>query len=348
MMRILFLAALLFALAIQAVNAQIPAAERAVDEGGGWKTVLESGTLGRNAEIVPVRGGFAVSAESFEDPTWFFDSDWVLYDPDTDTWSPMSESPYSSVMVSIRDESLAHHRLAERLPKESTEAQIVNGGAHAVFLQYPGWNPGHYKWGMSIIDLSSYEITELTYWRGGDGPRQLVRDFPEENVIIANDLLVWMDGREVQKHWLEDCLETSEFTDPRLVSMSPDNRFWLLRAEYVDTDSGYANDAGLLLDLMTGNHKVLFVGIWEIPSSQHSVWLDNGSLLINRRDDLLLVDAVSGEQTKLMEAELEALDQLNLYTWRHLSTDWRWLLAELYNEGSLLIHKVYDKNTLGA
>ena len=250
-------------------------------------------------------------------------------------------------MVSIHDESLAYHRLADRLPEESTEVQIVNGGTHAVFIQHMYWNPELYYWGMSIIDLSTYEITELSYWGGFGQPQELVQDFPDENLIITGDLLVWLDGGEVQKHWLDDYILTSEFRNLYLPSISPDMRFWLIVAETVPRP-GVMTDAGLLYDRMTGEYDLLFVGSWGIHSDQRTLWLDNRTLLIHWSNHLLIVDAESGEQSKFMEAELEALDQLNLYTWRHLSTDWRWLLAELYNDGGLLIHKVYDKNTLGA
>ena len=347
MMRNLLLAALLFALALHAVSAQDPAAERAEHGFRGWKTVLEPGTLGRNPDIVPVEGGFAVSAESFADPTWIFDSEWVLYDPDTDTWSPLMQSPYSTVMVSIHDESVAHHQLANHLPEESTDVQLVNGGTHAVFIQHPGWNPSHYVWGIGIIDLSTYKITKLTYWGGSGQPQKLVRDFPEENLIIGGDVLVWLDGDEVQKQWLDDYIVSSEFSDLGAVSISPDKRFWLLGADTI-VRPDYLTDAGLLYDRETGELTALFAGDWGIPSYQRSVWLDSRTLLINRRGHLLLVDAESGEQTKLMEAELLALHRVNPYNWHHLSTDWQWLVAELYNDGGLLIHKVYDKNRLGA
>ena len=45
MMRYPLLAALLFAFVMQAVSAQ-DAAERALDDSGGWKTVLPPGALG--------------------------------------------------------------------------------------------------------------------------------------------------------------------------------------------------------------------------------------------------------------------------------------------------------------
>ena len=346
-MRFSPLAMLIFALALQSGSAQEPAAERACQQFCGWTTVLPPGTLRRNPEIVPVEAGFAVSAASFEDPAWYFDSDWVVYNPETDSWSPLMHSPYSSVMVSIHDESLAHHRLADRLPEESTEVQIVNGGTHAVFIQHVYWDPDLYNWEMSIIDLSTYEITELSNWGGFGQPQKLVRDVPEENLLIAGDMLVWLDGGEVRIHWLDDYILTGEFRNLYLASTSPDMRFWLIGAETVPRP-GYVTNASLLYDRMTGEYDILFAGDWGIPSYQRTLWLDNHTLLIHRSDHLLFVDAESREQTKLMEAELEALSRSNVYTWRHLSTDWRWLLAELYNDGGLLIHKVYDKNTLGA
>lgn len=333
-------AMLMFALALQSASAQDPAAERAVDEHGGWKTVLAPGTLGRNAEIVPVEGGFAFSSRSFEDSTWFFDSDWALYDPYADAWSPMTGSPYSSFMVSIHDESLAHHRLEERLPKESTEVQIVDDGTHAVFIQHEYWHPGLYNWGMSIIDLSTYEITELTYWGGSAQPQKLVRDFPDENLLVAGDLLIWLDGGEVQKHWLDDYILTSEFRDFYLASFSPDMRFWLIGAETVPRP-GYVTNAGLLYDRATGEYDVLFVGDWGIPSDQRSVWLDSSAVLINRRSYLLHVDAETGEQKRLLEEELASLTEINPFIWQYLSNDGQRFMVRHYHDGDLLLHKTF-------
>lgn len=62
-MRFMLSALLLLALASQLASAQEHAAELADIHLAGWITVLEAGTLGRLADIVPVDGGFAVSAE---------------------------------------------------------------------------------------------------------------------------------------------------------------------------------------------------------------------------------------------------------------------------------------------
>ena len=338
MMRNLLLAALLIALALHAVSAQDPAAELADQDFGGWKTVLEPGTLGRNPDIVPVEGGFAVSAESFADPTWFFDSEWVLYDPESDTWLPLMHSPYSTVMVSIQDERIAHHKLADHLPAESTEVQIVNEGTHAVFIQHPGWNPSHFVWGIGIINLSTYEITKLTYWGGSGQPQELVRDFPDEDLIIGSDVLVRLDGDELRKQWMDDYIVTSEFSDLWLVSISPDKRYWLLGADTVQ--SGYFTDAGLLYDRMTGEYDVPFVGNWEIPSYQRSVWLDSRTVLISRRDYLLHVDAETGEKKRLLEDELATITDTNPSIWQYLSSNGQWFMIWLYHEGALLLREV--------
>lgn len=109
-----------------------------------------------------------------------------------------------------------------------------------------------------------------------------MRDFPEESLIIGGDALVWLEGDEVQKQWMDDYIVTSELSDLGLVSISPDKRFWLLGADTVQSD--YLTDAGLLYDRMTGEYDILFVGDWGIPSNQRSVWLDNSTVLINRRD----------------------------------------------------------------
>ena len=156
-MRTLLLAALLFAVTWQAVNAQDPVAERAVEKFDGWKTVLEAGTLSYDsASIVPVDGGFAVWTLSFKDQSRFSGLDWVLFEPATGAWSAMKQEPYSSVLVDIHDDQIARFQLANYLPEETVDAQIVNEGTHAVFLQHAGWNTFHHQYEFNIIDLSTY------------------------------------------------------------------------------------------------------------------------------------------------------------------------------------------------
>ena len=338
-MRYLLITTLLFALIAQVASAQEPAAEYADRSLAGWITILEAGTLYHSASIVPVDSGFAVWALSFKDQSRFSGSDWVLYAPETGTWSPMTQSPYSSVMVNIHDEQIAHFRLANYLPEETVEVQIVNDGTHAVFLQRAGLNAHHHPYEFNIIDLSTYVITPLSLWCGRKAPRKMVWDFPEENLIIACGLLVWLEGDEVHIRWMGEYLDAPYRGYIYLDSISPDQRYWFLRAR---TTSYYPSKSSFLLyDRNTQEYTILIDERWEAPGPYLFAWLDNSTALINEGSYLLYYDAVTGERTKLLDKDVLAMGDESLTMNQTLSHDGQWLLVVTFS-GEALLRNVFD------
>ena len=134
-MRLLRFIMLLFLFVIGAVCAQEPAAADSDSFLGQWRTVLEPGTLDSRPDIVPTDGGFAISAASFEDPGWYFDSDWVFYDPASDSWTSFVPPREPSQRVNISQLSYFFPDIADMFPGDAEpEVQFVDGESKAVFL----------------------------------------------------------------------------------------------------------------------------------------------------------------------------------------------------------------------
>lgn len=340
MMRLLLAAIILYVLASPFAKAQEPAAERAVHHLDEWKTILEAGTLSYDAaSIVPVEGGFAIWTRSFKDKSRFSGTDWVLFEPAKGKWSAMMQEPYSSVMVGIHDDQIARFQLAKYLPEESVEVQIVNEGTHAVFLQHAGWNTFHHRYEFNIIDLSTYAITPLSLWCGSKAPRKLVWDLPAENLIIACSLLVWLEGEDVQIRMMADYLDAPYHGYIYLDSISPDKRYWLLRAK--STPYNPSPSSFLLYDRIAQEYTILIDERWDVPGPYLFAWLDKSTVLINEGSYLLYYDAVTDERTKLLDKDALAMGDESLTMNQTLSHDGQWLLVVTFS-GEAVLRNVYD------
>jgi len=339
-MRFSLLTMLMFALAFLSISAQEPAAERADHRLDGWTTILEAGTLYYDAaSIVPVEDGFAIWTDSFKDQSRFSGTDWVLFEPATGKWSAMMQEPYSSVMVDIRDDQIARFQLAKYLPEESIEVQIVNDGTHAIFLQRAGWNTFHHRYEFNIIDLSTFAITPLSLWCGRKAPRKLVWDLPAENLIIACSLLVWLEGEDVQIRMMADYLDAPYRGYIYLDSISPDKRYWLLRAK--STSYNPSPSSFLLYDRIAQEYTILIDERWETPDPYLFAWLDNSTVLINEGSYLLYYDALTDERTKLLDKDALAMGDESLTMNQTLSHDGQWLLVVTFS-GEAVLRNVYD------
>ena len=339
-MRNLFFASILIALALQAVSAQDPTVELSDHHLDGWITILDAGTLYYDvASIVPVDSGFAVWALSFKDQSRFAGSDWAFFEPATGEWSVMSQEPYSSVLLDIRDEQIARFQLAKYLPDETEEVQIVNSGTHAVFLQRAGWNAQHHPYEFNIINLSTHVITPLSLWCGRKAPRKLVWDFPAENLIIACGLLVWLEGDEVRIRLMGEYLDAPYRGYIFLDSISPDQRYWFLRAR---ATSYYPSPFSFLLyDRVSQEYTILIDERWDAPGPYLIAWLDSSSALINEGSYLLHYDAASGVRTKLLDKDVLAMTDESLTMNQTLSLDGQWLLVVTFS-GEARLRNVFD------
>ena len=343
-MRFLLLTILLFAFAIQAASGQENTTELVNTSLNGWRTVLEAGALEKRPDIVAVDGGFAVSAYSFIDPSWYFDSEWLLYEPASGRWSSYGDPHEPSQLANLDELNFVYPEIAHMLPANAEPGiQLVDGGSKAVFLVDAGENladHNHY-FGVNIIDLATGAVTKFNLWscRGMRHSDAIVWEFPEENLIVSCDMLIWYDGDSLRREWIGSYLGQDYPASLHLLSTSPDNRFWILRERFW-LDPWYGDT--YLYDRQTGWTTVL---LWHDRRRPYNfaAWLSDSILIVNEGDYLMHFDTESYERRYALEDELLALPDPSAYWWRgpYLSGDGQWLLV-FTEGGGLVLRNVFD------
>ena len=343
MMRFLLLLVPFLTFLVQAANAQAPAAEYANSGTNEWRTVLAPGALESRPEIIPVEAGFAVSANSFHDPPESINSDWLIYDPSSDRWASYGDPREPSQLVNINDLREVQPEIAKLFPADAEPGiQFVDGDDKAVFLLDAGENLADhsYYFGVTLLDLATGVITKLNIWScwGLRFSDAIVWEFPEENLIVSCDMLVWLDGDSIRTEWISEYMGQDGISMLHLLSTSPDNRYWILRERFW-YDPWYGDI--YLYDRQTGWITVLLWGDWGMGYNI-AAWLSNTTLIVNEGDYVMLFDTESHERRFALEDELLSLPDHQARTWLgpYLSRDGQWLLV-FTGTGGLLLHNVY-------
>lgn len=220
--------------------------------------------------------------------------------------------------------------------------QFVAGDSKAVFLVDAGENLADHTdyFGVKIIDLDTGVDSKLNIWScwGVRHSDAIVWEFPEEDLVVSCDMLVWHDGDSIRKEWMSAYIGRGENSMLHLLSTSPDNRFWILRERFW-YDPWYGDY--LLYDRLTGWTTVLLWRDWGIPF--HAVWLSDSTLLVNEGDFIMLFDTESYERRYALEQELLALPDAPARRWLgpYLSSDGQWLLVSTEG-GGLVLRNVFD------
>ena len=335
---------LLFALAVHITGAQEHAEFKLQASFSDWEVVLEAGTLERWPDIVPVDGGFAVAADSFEDPSWYFDSEWVRYNPETGRWSTYEFPPEPSSLVDIDHKSIARLDIAGLFPDEpDLNFQLVDGGKKVVFLRHVGEMlfDHHVDKVVVIVNPADNTVERLNLWmcHGPQYSEDIVWDFPEDNLSVSCDLLIWHEGDSHHTQTMSDYIGKGRGPSMlHLLSTSPDNRFWILRERFYG-DPWFGDH--FLYDRQTGLTTVLLWQDRAIPFD-FIVWLNNSAVIVNEGDYVLYFDAKSHERRELLVDELLELSEAPSSLLRpRLSVDGQWLLVAT-KEGELLLRNVFD------
>ena len=342
-MRLLRLTILLLAFFNHLASAQEPAANEAGPSISAWRAVLEPGRLHSRPEIEPVQAGFAISAASFAYPSWSFSTDWLLYDPASDSWSSYVPSPEPSRRVNISQFSLAYPELADMFPAEAEPGiQFIDGGRRAVFLVDAGESlADHWRYfGVKILDLATGASEKLNLWTCWGVPHAdaIVWEFPEDKLIVSCHMLVWLDGSSIRQEWMSAYIGQDEVRQLHLLATSPDNRYWILRERfwYDPWHGDY-----LLVDRQTGWTTVLLWRDWRIP--YHAiVWLSDTTFIVNEGDSVMHFDTETYERRLALEDEIWALPDEPAYSQPpYLSRDGQWLLVPTEG-GGLMLRNVFD------
>ena len=342
-MRFLLRAALLFALAIPVVSAQDPAAERAVDDNDGWKTVLAPGTLGRNPEIVPVEGGFAVSAESFEDPAWYFDSDWVLYDPDTGAWTGFEFPQAEPTSLDLNEELLTLLDIADLVPDDPRiKYQLIDGGAKLAFLlpDEHDFDDLNLYTTVLLVDpvKGTSKRTHVWYCPGPPKEELIVWDFPEQDLSVFCNTVIHHNADVVGTEYTSFFIGSRDQGPLYLYSHSPNQRYWIM-----GWDELFFDDSGpfYLYDHHTEQTTIM---LWDLPFKLRRdsiVWLSNSTLLTNVGEYVLYLDIANRRRHELLRDALSPLTDDPASSKTQLSADGEWLLVAA-EDGSLILRNVFD------
>ena len=340
-MRYPLLAALLFTLALQVVSAQVPGAEYAVNEHGGWKTVLPHGTLGRNAEIVPVEGGFAISAASFEDLAWDFDTEWVLYDPETGAWTDYQFPQAEPALLDLNEELLTLLEIADLVPDDPRiKYQLIDGGVKLAFLLphtdfYDGLSL--YE-SILIVNPATRSAKHIRTWfcQGPPSAELTVWDFPEQNMTVICNVIIRHDGNAIRTQSTHRFIGRGFPAAYQLVSHSPDHRYWIMRE--ADFYSDHIGDF-YVYDRQTGLSTVMLWNGTYKPQRDFVVWRSDAALMTNVGEYILHLDMAHRQRHELLREELSRLadDPESLVSW--LSTNGEWLLVAA-EDGALLLGNV--------
>jgi len=344
-MRFLLSTFFLVAFAFQVVSGQEPAAEYVSSSLSGWRTVLEAGALVDRPDIVTVdEGGFAISADSFVDPTRFFDSEWILYDPNTDRWSNYGGKHEPSQLVNLDQLSLVYPDISRMLPSDAEPGiQLVDRGSKAVFLVDAGENLAdhtHY-FGVNVIDLATGAVTKTNIWScwGLRHSDDLVWEFPKENLIVSCYMLIWYDSDPIRTEWISAYIGQGSRGMLHLLSTSPDNRYWILEERFW-YDPWYGDT--YLFDRKTGWITVL---LWRERGRVYNraAWLSDSTFIVNEGDYVMHFDTGSFDRRYALADELVALPDSSAYWWLgpYLSRDGQWLLV-FTEGGGLVLRNVFD------
>lgn len=348
-MRFMLAAILYIALFIQVAQAQALAA--ANDDRGisAWRTVLAPGALEGRPAVVPVESGFAIWADAFIDPPWSFNSDWVLYDPASDRWSSAVDPRKPSQLVNISNFVSLQPEMATMFPNAAEPGiQFVDGDRRAVFLADAGENLADHRryLGVKHVDLETGLITKLNIWYcwGLLYSDAIVWEFPEENLIVSCDMLVWLDGDSIHTEWISDYIGQDRISMLDLLSTSPDNRYWILR-EHFYYDPWYGDV--YLYDRQTGWITVLLWRDWGI-SYNIAAWTSDSTVIVNEGNYVMYFDTESYERRFALEDELSALadPQTRSRLNSNLSRDGQWLLV-VTDTGGLVLRNVYAALGIG-
>ena len=342
MKRYLLLTALLFTLALQAASAQDPAAERAVDEHAGWKTVLAPGTLGRNPEIVPVAGGFAISAESFEDPTWFFDSDWVLYDPVVGDWSDYEFPQAAPALLDLDEELLILLDIADLVPDDPRiKYQLIDGGVKLAFLLPDEYNFQDLSLYTTVLLVDPVKRTakreNVWYCPGPPAAELTVWDFPQQDHSVVCNAVIHHRGDSMGKEYTFDFIGSRDQGPLYLYSHSLDNRYWILGWDELFFDG---SGPFYLFDHQTEQTTIMLWRLPHKPRRDSIVWLSNSTLLTNAGEYILYLDIANRLRHELLRDALSALADDHASMVLRLSADGEWLLVSA-KDGSLIMRSVF-------
>ena len=316
-------------------------AETAAAPISGWDSVLPAGTLEQRPDIVAVDGGFAVSLASFEYPGWRLHPDWMLFDPVSGAWSDYEFPPVEAPMLDLDDNPVARLDIAGLFPDDpGLKFQLVDGGKKAVFLLHAGemlFDHTHYD-GVAIVNPADRTVERLNLWmcHGPPNSKAIVWDFPEQNLSVSCDLLIWHEGDSIRTQPIHDYIGQGEPAMLHLISHSPDHRYWILRERYY-YDPWYGDY--YIYDRHTGLTTILLWRLWRKPQAYLVVWLSNASILLNAGQYVLYVDMANDQRRELLRDEISTLP--GSYRETRLSTDGRWLLVAT-DDGSLLLRNVFD------
>ena len=347
MMRFLLLAIILFPFAFQVASAQEPAVDFTDPSLRGWRTVLEPGTLETRPDIVTVDSGFAISAESFIDPIPSFNSDWLFYDPASERWSSYGVPHEPSQRVNINHLQYLHPEIANMFPEDAEpEIQFVDGDRKAVFLVDAGENLADhtYYFGVKFIDLATGVVTKLNIWScwGVRRSDAIVWEFPDENLIVSCDMLIWHDGDSIRKELMSSYIGQGSPSMLHLLSTSPNNRYWILRERF-HYDPWYGDY--YLYDRQTGWTTILLWRDWRMPYHV-AVWLSDSTLVVNEGDFVMYFDTEDYEHRLALADELRELpDAPAHWLTTYLSLDGQWLLVPTEG-GGLVLRNVFDSLSL--
>ena len=333
---------LLLTLSLQVAFAQ-EQAKTAAASMSGWETVLPAGTLQQRPDIVAVDGGFAVPLASFTYPGWRFQSAWLLFDPVNGSWSDYEFPLLKSPLLEIDDNPVARLDIAGLFPDDpGLKFQLVDGGKKAVFLLHAGemlFDHSHYD-GVAIVNPADRTVERLNLWmcHGPPNSKAIVWEFPEQNLSVSCDLLIWHEGDSYRTETISEYVGQDGDSMLHLISHSLDHRYWILRERYY-YDPWYGDY--YLYDRHTGLTTVLLWADWGKPQAYLVVWLSSSSLLVNNGHYVLYLDLTSGDRRELLLDEISALPGEGWHREPRLSIDGRWLIVAR-DDGSLLLRNVFD------
>lgn len=342
-MRFLLLTMLMFALVLQSTSAQEPVAELADNRLDGWETVLPSGTLQPQPDIIAVDGGFALAAASFLAQGTRRDSTWLRYDPVSADWSKYKFPQAEPALLDLNEELLTLLDIGDLVPDDPRiKYQLVDAGRKLAFLIpddefYEGL--GLYTT-VLIIDPARKNAKGNYVWycQGPPNTDLVVWDFPEQDMSVICNAIFHHDSDLTRTERTFAFIGRFQQSALQLISHSPDHRYWILgEEEFFFDDSGpfYIYDR---------HTELTTVMLWSLPhKSQRDliVWLSNSSVLTNVGEYILYIDMATRTRRELLRDELALLSGNVAFMAPWLSTDGRWLLVAAA-DGSLMLLSVSE------
>ncbi|MCY4061981.1 MAG: hypothetical protein OXG53_06415 [Chloroflexi bacterium] len=342
-MRFLPLTVLIFALALQSASAQEPAAEIAVHHLDGWETVLPSGTLQPQPDIIAVDGGFAVAAASFVAQGARLDSTWLRYDPVSGNWSKYEFPQAEQALLDLNEELLTLLDISDLVPDDPRiKYQLVDAGRKLAFLIpdvefYEGL--GLYTT-VLIIDPARKNAKGNYVWycQGPPNAELVVWDFPDQDMSVICNAIFHHDSDSTRTERTFAFIGRNQQSALHLISHSPDHRYWVLGEKDI-----FFEDPGpfYVYDRQTGLSTVM---LWRLPGKlgrDFVLWLNNHTLMAKADDFILYLDMTNRTRHELLRRELALLPGDAAYKTPTLSRDGRWLVATSV-DGSLFLRQIPD------